>query len=136
MARNYRRRSGVGSIYSFAIAWLLLSSILPMYRVWALLVTLGACSFVSYLVGKAAGRKNAGADAQAAQAQAQAQAQAAAQQARPASRPAAAKKKSYGPEVDPIIEEGNKALSEMGRLYMSIQDTEVRSKINEIMRVT
>ena len=34
------------------------------------------------------------------------------------------------------MEEGNKALAEMGRLYMSIQDTEVRSKINEIMRIT
>ena len=34
------------------------------------------------------------------------------------------------------MEEGNKALSEMGRLYMSIKDPEVRVKINEIMRVT
>ena len=46
------------------------------------------------------------------------------------------KKKSYGPEIDPILEEGNRALSEMGRLYMSIKDPEVRSKINEIMRIT
>ena len=45
-------------------------------------------------------------------------------------------KKSYGPEIDPIIEESNKALSEMGRLYMSIKDEEVRAKINEIMRIT
>ena len=45
-------------------------------------------------------------------------------------------KKSYGPEIDPIIEEGNRALSEMGRLYMSIKDPEVRQKINEIMRIT
>ena len=45
-------------------------------------------------------------------------------------------KKSYGPEIDPIVEEGNKALSEMGRLYMSIKDPEIRVKINEIMRIT
>ena len=45
-------------------------------------------------------------------------------------------KKSYGPEIDPVIAEGNRALSEMGRLYMSIQDPEVRQKINEIMRIT
>lgn len=44
--------------------------------------------------------------------------------------------KSYGPEIDPIIQEGNRALSEMGRLYMSIKDPEVRQKINEIMRIT
>ena len=49
---------------------------------------------------------------------------------------AAPAKKSYGPEIDPIIEEGNRALSEMGRLYMSIKDPEIRQKINEIMRIT
>ena len=49
---------------------------------------------------------------------------------------AAPVKKSYGPEADPIIQEGNRALSEMGRLYMSIKDPEVRQKINEIMRIT
>ena len=48
----------------------------------------------------------------------------------------AAQKKSYGPEIDPIIQEGNRALSEMGRLYMSIKDVEVRKKINELMRIT
>ena len=48
----------------------------------------------------------------------------------------APQKKSYGPEIDPIIQEGNRALSEMGRLYMSIKDTEVRQKINELMRIT
>lgn len=45
-------------------------------------------------------------------------------------------KKSYGPEIDPILEEGNRALSEMGRLYLSIKDPEVRSKINQIMHIT
>ena len=52
------------------------------------------------------------------------------------SAPNAEPRKSYGPEVDPIIQEGNRALSEMGRLYMSIKDPEVRKKINEIMRIT
>ena len=45
-------------------------------------------------------------------------------------------KKSYGPEIDPVVQEGNRALSEMGRLYMSIKDPEVCQKINEIMRIT
>ena len=58
------------------------------------------------------------------------------QKNRPAVEKAAPEKKSYGPEIDPIIQEGNRALSEMGRLYLSIKDTEVRQKINEIMRIT
>ena len=45
-------------------------------------------------------------------------------------------KKSYGPEIDPILEEGNRALSEMGRLYLSIKDPEIRGKINQIMHIT
>ncbi len=45
-------------------------------------------------------------------------------------------KKSYGEKVDPILEEGNRALSEMGRLYSTIKDPEIRQKINEIMLVT
>ena len=57
------------------------------------------------------------------------------QQQRPAT-VSAPLKKSYGPEIDPIIQEGNRALSEMGRLYMSIKDVEVRKKINELMRIT
>ena len=48
----------------------------------------------------------------------------------------AGRKKSYGPEIDPLVEEGNRALSEMGRLYMSIEEPEIRTKINEIMRIT
>ena len=39
-------------------------------------------------------------------------------------------------KIDPVVQEGNRALSEMGRLYMSIKDPQVRQKINEIMRIT
>ena len=54
-----------------------------------------------------------------------------------AQKPAAEEgKKSYGPEVDGILQEGGRALSEMGRLYSSIKDPQVRGKINEIMRIT
>ena len=108
----------------------------PMYELTSILTTLGLGLGVAFLFGRAAGRH----DAQ--QEQAKAEAQQAARKTvdttvrkvgEKAQKPA---KKSYGPEVDPIVEEGNKALSEMGRLYMSIKDPEVRVKINEIMRVT
>ena len=45
-------------------------------------------------------------------------------------------KKSYGEKVDPILEEGNRALGEMGRLYSTIKDPDIRAKINEIMLIT
>ena len=78
----------------------------------------------AYLAGRRAGKKAANETAAAEETEKAKSAQ------------AAPEKKSYGPEIDPIIEEGNRALSEMGRLYMSIKDPEIRQKINEIMRIT
>ncbi|MCL2343209.1 MAG: 5-bromo-4-chloroindolyl phosphate hydrolysis family protein [Firmicutes bacterium] len=42
----------------------------------------------------------------------------------------------YGPEIDAIIAEGARAQSEMGRLYQSIRDTNVKEKISELMRIS
>ena len=140
MSRFNRRRSGLRSIYSFLITWIIFSAFFPLYEIWGLLLALGAGLGAAYLFGRASAKKEAAA-AQAPEKKQEVreepkkttyqQMQEAAKQ-----KEQAAQKKSYGPEVDPIVQEGNKALSEMGRLYMSIKDTEVRSKINEIMRVT
>ncbi len=129
MSRNRKRRSGVGAIYSFAAVWLVMAFILPLYRVWGLAITIGLSVLAAFLVGKRSAKKQMQADAEEQQAQAAAAA---------AQKPAEEKapEKSYGPEVDAILKEGNRALSEMGRLYMSIKDPEVRQKINEIMRIT
>lgn len=130
MSRNRKRRSGVGAIYSFAAVWLVMAFILPLYRVWGLAITIGLSALVAYLVGKRSAKKELKAEAE--EQQEQAAAAAAAQKAAEEQQSA----KSYGPEVDAILKEGNRALGEMGRLYMSIKDPEVRKKINEIMRIT
>ena len=127
--KNNRRRRGTGSIYTFAVTWALLSVIFPVFRVWGLALILALSSFAAYIAGLISGKKNSADDSSEESVKAAAENEETQKKAAPV-------KKSYGPEVDPIIEEGNKALSEMGRLYMSIKDTEVRSKINEIMRIT
>ena len=126
MARRRRKTFPVSPIYTFAITWLILSGIFPLYRLWAIILVAGLCSLAAFFAGRiSAGRskkkeeKNTETPAP-----------------EPEVKQTAAPKKSYGPEIDPIIEEGNRALSEMGRLYMSIKDPEVRQKINEIMRIT
>ena len=124
MARHNRKKRHTSPIYTFAGVWLVAACFLPMYRLWALLLTLGLSSFCAYLMGKHAAKKE------------QKQAEAAAAEAQPAQQKTAAPQKSYGPEIDPILQEGNRALSEMGRIYMSVQDVEVRKKINELMRIT
>ena len=150
MARRNRKHSFARPIYSFIVTWLILSSFMPMYRLSGLLVSFGICGLVSYLFGRASAKKEDDAEAaarKAAQEAAQVKPQYTSQrtqqqQNKPqytsqhVQQQQAAQKKSYGPEIDPILEEGNRALSEMGRLYMSIKDPEVRVKINELMRVT
>jgi len=137
-----RRGPRPGSIYSFLATWLFLSLFFPMYRLGSLLLTLGAGLAVAYLVGRAAGRRSSqresGEKEKAPRKTVDTTVRKVGEQAEPRQQvqPKPAEKKSYGPEVDPIIEEGNKALSEMGRLYMSIKDPEIRVKINEIMRIT
>ena len=124
-----RRRGGgfLPPLYVFAIIWLFSSIAFPLYELWGILLTLGLCSLGAFIAGKASASRAQKKEREAVEA-------AAAKAAEEAKKHP--KKKSYGPEVDPILEEGNRALSEMGRLYMSIKDPEIRSKINEIMRIT
>ena len=140
----------MSSIYSFLVTWIILSAFFPLYRLWGLLLVGGIGAGVAYMVGKLVGRSEGRNQPQEQQQKAKQQntqtAQtrsrstsdtvSAEQAPRTTSQRVAPEKKSYGPEIDPIVEEGNKALAEMGRLYMSIQDPEVRAKINEIMRIT
>jgi len=128
--RNRRRGGFLTPLYVFAIIWLFSSLAFPLYDLWGILLTLGLCSLGAYIAGKASAKHTMKKQQEEAEKAAQ-EAARAAQEVR--KNP---KKKSYGPEVDSILEEGNRALSEMGRLYMSIKDTQVRGKINEIMRIT
>ena len=56
----------------------------------------------------------------------------------PKKRKAAPRKpeKPLDPEVAAVVDEGHMAIKEMGRLYGSIQSPEVRSRINELMRIS
>ena len=140
MARRRKKRSIFRPLYTFALTWLFLSAFLPMYNLTGLLVSFGLGFLLSFLIGRLTANREQNSNEQKQEAPkaapkvtpqastARVQPQQQQQQKSP--------KKSYGPEIDPIVEEGNRALSEMGRLYMSIKDPEVRSKINEIMRIT
>lgn len=130
--RNNRRRRRTSPIYTFAVTWAFLSLIFPVFRIGGILLILALSCLASYLAGLAAVKKER---QEAPSAEKRSPSRETSEKAEPVKK-AAPVKKSYGPEVDPIIEEGNRALSEMGRLYMSIQDSEVRGKINEIMRIT
>lgn len=125
-----RGRGPVGHIYSFAITWLILSAIVPIYKIWGFLMCVGGAFLAGKLIAGAEKKKESR-TAQTFTPEVNKVPQQEVRKPEPK-----VEKKSYGPEIDPIIEEGNKALAEMGRLYLSIKDVEVRKKINELMRVT
>ncbi len=122
MARKDKKEKAVKAIYGFTVAWIIAAAFLPLYRIWGLLLAAAVSGFVAYLLGRSSAQKENEAGRE--------------QAAKSAAVTEHTEKKSYGPEIDPIVEEGNRALSEMGRLYMSIKDAEVRKKINELMRIT
>lgn len=128
MSRRNKRRRSVGFIYGFAVTWLVMAAFLPIYRLWAVITALCASILVSAVIASASGRKARAEEEKAAAEQREKEKQEAEN--------AAAAGTSYSPEVAAILDEGNRALSEMGRLYMSIKDPKVRGKINEIMRIT
>ena len=128
MSRRNKRRRSVGFIYGFAVTWMVMAAFLPMYKLWAVITALCASILVSSVIASASGKKAQAEEEKAAAEQREKEKQEAEK--------AAAAGTSYSPEVSAILAEGNRALSEMGRLYMSIKDPEVRGKINEIMRIT
>ena len=141
-----RRRSPVRTIYSFLVTWLILSAFFPLYRIWGLLLVGGIAGAVAFAFGRASGKRDSVLQTEmrrkSAQQPEQTRRTSEAVKAQEPPRSTSQRvqpqpeKKSYGPEIDPIVQEGNKALAEMGRLYQSIRDPEVRVKINEIMRIT
>ena len=115
-----------GPIYAFGITWVLLSFFVPLYKVWGFLLCLVLSVFISILLGKASGGffKNTGSDSE--RAAFDSLVESARQQF----------ESGYEGETAEIMRESRRALSEMGRLYASISDKSVKSKINEIMRIT
>ena len=120
-----RRRSGSAApIFAFAAAWIVCAIIFPLYElVWliaALAVSLGAAIATASVVGR---RPAAREEAQE-------------RQPEEASPRAEEPAQTYSPEVKKIIDDGKLAMREMGRLYSSIKNPDVRKKINEIMRIS
>ena len=114
-------------IYIFMLAWLLCALAFPMYKMWGLavsfLISALACGVSTALLPRLL--KPKGAEPEEAE-------------ERPKRAKAASKKdeKPLEPEVAEVVEEGRTAIREMGRLYSSIESPEVRSRINELMRIS
>lgn len=122
MARKNKKKKAVKAIYGFTVAWIIAAAFLPLYRIWGLLMAAAVSAFVAYLLGRSSVQKenNAGRE----------------QVSKSAAAPERVEKKSYGPEIDPIVEEGNRALSEMAGYTCPSRTPRCARKINELMRIT
>ncbi len=97
-----RPKRSVGPIYTFAVVWLVLSLILPMYKLAGLIAVAGISLAAGIAVGAALSKKQKR------------------DEPAPEPKPEPEPEKSYGPTVDPIVADGKRAIAEMGRLYSSI----------------
>ena len=126
-----KRRGSATPIYIFLGIWLLCSIAMDVSSLAGLLITTGvsllAAVGASFLINSRKEKKEAEIAAKAA----------AEEEANRKAREAAnAPASPYSPEVQEIIKDGRVAMKEMGRLYSSIQNPEIRSKINELMSVS
>ena len=109
-----KKRGSPAPIYTFALIWLGCTLFLPLLRLSAWLITaglaLGGAAAVAMML-----KKNAEESAPPAE---------------------AAEEAPLTDPVEIVVADGQLAMKELGRLYNSIRDAEVRRRINAIMAVT
>jgi len=107
-------------IYAFAAAWIVCAFFIPMYTLAGLAgsaaVSAAAAVVAYYTAGFILSKRPA--------------------KAEPEPEPVKKEEPALSPEVQAIIDDGKRAMKEMGRLYSSIKNNDVRKRINELMRVS
>ena len=116
-----RGKLSVAPFYTVAVIFVVFSFLWPIYSIGRLLAA-ALLAFVGFMAARALSSGDRKADGE----------------AEPAEKPKAKKEeeKKYPPEVQAIIDEGKRAQNELGRLYASIPDIEVKRKIRDIMEVS
>ena len=117
--KNQKPRAYI-PIYAFAVAWIVCSFFIPMYTLAGLAgsaaVSAAAAVVAYYTAGFILSKRPA--------------------KAEPEPEPVKKEEPALSPEVQAIIDDGKRAMKEMGRLYSSIKNNDVRKRINELMRVS
>ena len=103
-------------IYAFALGWIVCAFFIPMYTLGGLVGSAAISAAVAVVAWYTAKMILA----------------------RKPSEPEPVKKEepALSPEVQAIIDDGKRAIKEMGRLYTSIKNNDVRRRINELMRIS
>ena len=129
-----RRKRPVGPIYTFLLIYLAYALFLPLLRLSTVLIGLGLSTAAA--LGVAAMLKRKLREVEEAPIFTAFTEESAKEAAKEDKEGGEKKETRYSPQVNAIIDEGRLAMKEMGRLYASIRNENVRKKINEIMAVS
>lgn len=119
--KKSRGKRSAAPIYTIAAVWIIYSLFWPIFNIGRLItvVLLSVAGFAAAWALTANKGTNQEPEAE-----------------EPKAKTKAEEKPQYSPEVQAIIDEGKRAQSELGRLYASIPDLEVKRKIRDIMEVS
>ena len=133
-----KRRRGMGPVGTIVLIWIIFAGITSLVRLSGGLIAAGLAIMASVWAANALRRKTEKAkDKPENEAIPVQYTEVTPEPEKPAAQEAPAEDPSpYSPEVQAIIKEGRVALKEMGRLYASIPNPEIRSRINELMSVS
>ena len=109
--KNEVRKKSVVPVYALAIAWLLYSLFFPLYKVLHFIILIVVAIVVYIAFSKMFPGKIVVVE-------------------QPKN------EETGNPEVDAVVREGKKAMQEMGRLYSSIENPDVKKRIVEIMDIS
>lgn len=131
-----KRRRGMGPVGTIALIWIIFAGITSLVRLSGGLIAAGLAIMASVWAANALRRK-AEKDKAKDEAIPVQYTEVTPEPEKPAAQEDPAEDPSpYSPEVQAIIKEGRVALKEMGRLYASIPNPKIRSRINELMSVS
>lgn len=133
-----KRRRGMGPVGTIVLIWIIFAGITSLVRLSGGLIAAGLAIMASVWAANALRRKAEKAkDKPENEAIPVQYTEVTPEPEKPAAQEDPAEDPSpYSPEVQAIIKEGRVALKEMGRLYASIPNPEIRSRINELMSVS
>ena len=117
-----KRKRSAAPIYTFAIAWVLLANAMPLYKLSHFVAVAVIAAIPTALVTALVRKKNKPIPPEPDDGK--------------SIEPEEAPKKSYGSDVDEILAENRRAQMEMGRLYASIANPEIKKKIRNIMEIS
>lgn len=118
--KKTKKRTSVAPFYAVAVVFILFSIAAPIYNVGRL-IGAAVTAFIVFMAVRALTANKTVSEKE----------ETVEEPAKPK-----AEEKKYPPEVQAIIDEGKRAQSELGRLYSSIPDLEVKRKIRDIMEVS